>query len=110
MSKTKIELEEELRELKDDFCAALAELDDIKTKAKAEVLAQRDKLREESLAEDARRQLELSEARSEFDYMLEKAKTIYHNIVSQEPGNLGLAARTARDGQLHILKEIFGEL
>ena len=110
MSKSKIQLEEEVGQLKADLSAAVADLEGIKAEMSAALASRLAKIKEEALVAEAQRQYGYEEAKQAYNDIVEKAKTVWMNVNSQKPELLGVAGQCARDGQLTILKEIFGDL
>ena len=109
-NKTKVQLEEELDQLKADLSAISNELVDAKMATRGEVEALKNELKEKAEQAELVRQQELDTATGAYDDICGRAKYIKQNLQSQSPEQLGLPAKMAREAVLQIIGEIFGEL
>ena len=109
-NKTKVQLEEELDQLKADLSAISSELVDVKLANRGEVDALKSELKEKAEQAEQDRQAELEVATEGFESLYARAKVIKTNLQSQSPANMGMPAKLARDAVLQIIGEIFGDL
>lgn len=110
MSKTKIQLQEEIAQLEADLSTVVDELAEVKTLAREEIDRAKAALKDEAAKFEDARQKELRQAREAYDKLLTKAMSVTLTIQEQNPDQLGVAGQVARDAQLNTIKEIFGEL
>ena len=110
MSSTNAQLQETIAQLEADLSAAVGDLDGIKAKARDEVSRIKAGLKKDAAKFEANRQKELKQARSAYDTLLETAAKTAVTLQEQIPELLGIPGQAARDAQLKLLGELFGEL
>jgi len=108
--KTNAQLLEEIDQLKVDLDAASGELAAIKDDYIKKMADEKAKLLNAMVAEDKARQDELAVATAGFEALFEKAREVKATLEGQDTQFLGIPATAARDAQLSMLEEIFGEL
>ena len=109
MSKTKIQLQEDIAQLEADLSTVVDELTEVKTLAREEIDRAKAELKDEAAQFEVDRQKQLKQAREAYDKLLTKAMLITMKLQEQNPDQLGVAGQVARDAQLNTIKEIFGE-
>lgn len=107
---TNAQLQESLADMQAELEDTKKELANVKKSAAGKIAGAKAELKEAALKADAKRRQDMAKARERYDDVVTTAKMIYANVSATNPDNLGVAARTAREAQLAILTEIFGEL
>lgn len=109
MSKTKPELQEELKLVKAELAMVNAELESVKAQMKKTIESQKAKAQRHSdkLKEDLKKVYD--DAQEVYTQAISTAREVYKGYELQAEDQLGIPAKAVREQVMYSLKQIFGD-